>query len=184
MQFVFVGNNLALDFCNTQVAERKKVRDLLLTWSDFYHWAELAELPVEQQPDVEFERVLALRADMTQLIADKAEGHVSASPKLDLLNDYLGIAHDLQHLDFNAASGEFILQPRHRLLPVSAVLAKIAEAAAQALVAEQRYPVKKCANPDCVLHFLDTSRTGKRKWCSMDICGNRTKVAVHQRKHS
>ncbi|HDR6823126.1 TPA: CGNR zinc finger domain-containing protein, partial [Bacillus thuringiensis] len=32
--------------------------------------------------------------------------------------------------------------------------------------------------PDCVLLFIDKS--GKRKWCSMKICGNRKKVAKFQ----
>lgn len=38
--------------------------------------------------------------------------------------------------------------------------------------------VRRCANPHCVLLFLDSS--GRRKWCSMRLCGNRMKVARHQ----
>lgn len=29
----------------------------------------------------------------------------------------------------------------------------------------------------CVLHFFDTSKKGSRRWCSMNICGNKLKVA-------
>ncbi|MFE0150843.1 CGNR zinc finger domain-containing protein [Nonomuraea sp. NPDC059007] len=36
--------------------------------------------------------------------------------------------------------------------------------------------VKHCANPRCVLWFLDVSKNGSRRWCSMDVCGNRAKV--------
>ncbi|MBB5801534.1 putative RNA-binding Zn ribbon-like protein [Saccharothrix ecbatanensis] len=39
--------------------------------------------------------------------------------------------------------------------------------------------LRKCANPDCVLHFQDTSRTGRRLWCSMTGCGNRFKARRH-----
>lgn len=39
--------------------------------------------------------------------------------------------------------------------------------------------IRKCANPDCVLHFVDTSRTGRRQWCSMTACGNRLKARRH-----
>lgn len=39
--------------------------------------------------------------------------------------------------------------------------------------------LRKCANPDCVLHFQDTSRTGRRLWCSMTGCGNRLKARRH-----
>ncbi|MCE6996074.1 CGNR zinc finger domain-containing protein [Saccharothrix sp. S26] len=39
--------------------------------------------------------------------------------------------------------------------------------------------VRKCANPECVLHFQDVSRTGRRLWCSMTACGNRLKARRH-----
>lgn len=37
-----------------------------------------------------------------------------------------------------------------------------------------------CANPDCILVFIN--KTGKRKWCSMKICGNRHKVERFSKK--
>jgi predicted RNA-binding Zn ribbon-like protein len=37
--------------------------------------------------------------------------------------------------------------------------------------------VRKCAR--CVLHFYDTSKKGTRRWCSMQVCGNRLKVAAY-----
>ncbi|WP_433272098.1 CGNR zinc finger domain-containing protein [Actinosynnema sp. CS-041913] len=47
------------------------------------------------------------------------------------------------------------------------------------LRAETPDRLRKCANPDCVLHFQDTSRTGRRQWCSMTVCGNRLKARRH-----
>jgi predicted RNA-binding Zn ribbon-like protein len=41
--------------------------------------------------------------------------------------------------------------------------------------------IRGCANPDCVLWFLDTSRPGTRRWCSMAACGNRDKAVRHGR---
>jgi hypothetical protein len=41
--------------------------------------------------------------------------------------------------------------------------------------------VRPCANRDCVLWFLDTSRPGTRRWCSMAVCGNRDKAVRHGR---
>jgi predicted RNA-binding Zn ribbon-like protein len=41
--------------------------------------------------------------------------------------------------------------------------------------------IRECANPDCVLWFLDTSRPGTRRWCSMASCGNRDKAIRHGR---
>ena len=44
------------------------------------------------------------------------------------------------------------------------------------VLGERPERVRKCANPECVLWFLDTSKNGSRRWCSMEACGNRTKV--------
>jgi predicted RNA-binding Zn ribbon-like protein len=35
---------------------------------------------------------------------------------------------------------------------------------------------RKCAASDCSTLFLDVSKTGRRRWCSMANCGNRNKV--------
>lgn len=43
--------------------------------------------------------------------------------------------------------------------------------------------VKRCEGVNCAIPFVDTSRPGTRRWCSMDRCGNRAKVAAHRRRH-
>ena len=40
--------------------------------------------------------------------------------------------------------------------------------------------MRKCES--CVVHFLDTSKKGARRWCSMNICGNKVKVANYQQR--
>jgi len=37
--------------------------------------------------------------------------------------------------------------------------------------------LRSCEHEDCILHFIDTSKSGKRRWCSMETCGNRHKAA-------
>ncbi|MEV5610330.1 CGNR zinc finger domain-containing protein [Streptomyces sp. NPDC052225] len=39
--------------------------------------------------------------------------------------------------------------------------------------------IRPCAHEACLLHFLDTSRNGTRRWCSMALCGNRAKASRH-----
>lgn len=36
--------------------------------------------------------------------------------------------------------------------------------------------IRECGSHDCQLVFVDTSRPGRRRWCSMGRCGNREKV--------
>jgi predicted RNA-binding Zn ribbon-like protein len=40
--------------------------------------------------------------------------------------------------------------------------------------------IRQCEK--CVVHFFDTSKKGSRRWCSMNICGNKLKVAAYQRR--
>ncbi|MER5746461.1 CGNR zinc finger domain-containing protein [Streptomyces sp. NPDC002225] len=51
------------------------------------------------------------------------------------------------------------------------------------LLAERAERVRHCANPACVLWFYDVSKNGSRRWCSMEVCGNRAKSARFQRSH-
>jgi predicted RNA-binding Zn ribbon-like protein len=56
----------------------------------------------------------------------------------------------------------------------------IVEAVASLLAETDHTRMRKCES--CVLHFLDTSKKGSRRWCSMNICGNKVKVASYQRR--
>lgn len=37
--------------------------------------------------------------------------------------------------------------------------------------------IRKCEHQECSLYFVDKSKSGKRRWCSMELCGNRKKAA-------
>ena len=39
--------------------------------------------------------------------------------------------------------------------------------------------VRRCANDVCLWLFLDDSKSGNRRWCSMSACGNRAKAHRH-----
>jgi predicted RNA-binding Zn ribbon-like protein len=60
--------------------------------------------------------------------------------------------------------------PEHAFAP-------LADAFADLLTAVPVSRVRKCNS--CVLHFYDTSKKGTRVWCSMNLCGNRAKVAAY-----
>ena len=64
------------------------------------------------------------------------------------------------------------------------LLAAVARSAAEIIAEGSRARLRHCANPDCGLFFYDNSRTRRRRWCSMAVCGNRSKVAAFARKHA
>jgi len=63
-----------------------------------------------------------------------------------------------------------------------AALSPIALAAATLLVEVDRRRIRRCRSDRCGLWFLDTSKNGRRRWCSMATCGNRAKAARHHQK--
>jgi predicted RNA-binding Zn ribbon-like protein len=64
------------------------------------------------------------------------------------------------------------------------LLAAIARSGAEIIAEGPRARLRICANPHCGLFFYDDSRTRRRRWCCMAVCGNRNKVAVFARKHA
>src|SRR4051794_13576072 len=66
--------------------------------------------------------------------------------------------------------------------PVDAALATLARDAIDLVSGPLATRVRECARPDCALLFVDTSRPGRRRWCSMEACGNRTKTAAYRRR--
>jgi predicted RNA-binding Zn ribbon-like protein len=57
------------------------------------------------------------------------------------------------------------------------ILYKIANSVVDTLQQVSWDRLKQCQHEDCILHFVDTSKAGKRRWCSMETCGNRYKAA-------
>ncbi|MCK2240393.1 MULTISPECIES: ABATE domain-containing protein [unclassified Crossiella] len=66
--------------------------------------------------------------------------------------------------------------------PISgaALLSAFARDAIELFGGPYRHRVRHCAAADCHLLFVDTSRPGARRWCSMQRCGNRAKQRVRQ----
>jgi predicted RNA-binding Zn ribbon-like protein len=64
------------------------------------------------------------------------------------------------------------------------LLAAGARSAAEIIAEGPRARLRLCANPRCGLFFCDTSRTHRRRWCSMTVCGNRHKVAAFARRNA
>jgi predicted RNA-binding Zn ribbon-like protein len=56
----------------------------------------------------------------------------------------------------------------------------IVDATVDLLTETESSRIRKCES--CVVHFFDTSKKGSRRWCSMNICGNKLKVANYRRR--
>jgi predicted RNA-binding Zn ribbon-like protein len=93
---------------------------------------------------------------------------------------------------FAAASAPFTLRTvihdgRPELEPADAGtrggVARIAAAIARAGADGSWDRVKICPADDCLFAFYDESRNRSRTWCSMRVCGNRTKTRAYRARH-
>ncbi|MGH3498854.1 MAG: CGNR zinc finger domain-containing protein [Nocardioidaceae bacterium] len=57
---------------------------------------------------------------------------------------------------------------------------RLAAAAAKLAIEGTLERVKICPADGCRVAFYDTSRNHSRQWCSMEVCGNRSKVRAHR----
>jgi predicted RNA-binding Zn ribbon-like protein len=53
---------------------------------------------------------------------------------------------------------------------------------ARMLAEEDFSDVKACEGASCTLLFADRTRARSRRWCSMGICGNRSKQIAHRHR--
>jgi len=81
-----------------------------------------------------------------------------------------------------AESGGLRLVERPKEGTLLALLAPIALDAAFVLTRTDPGRLRRCASARCGAWFVDTSKGGRRKWCSMATCGNRAKATTHRRR--
>jgi predicted RNA-binding Zn ribbon-like protein len=77
-------------------------------------------------------------------------------------------------------AGMPVLRPPREARTPRGALALIAADAAELLGTELRERLRICPGPGCRGRFLDDSPAGRRRWCSMAVCGNRSKAAAHR----
>lgn len=68
-------------------------------------------------------------------------------------------------------------------LQLGSPLGAMARLGADLLVSAEPASIRCCAGPGCGWLFQDTSPNKRRRWCSMESCGNRAKARRHYHKH-
>ncbi|MFI6880483.1 CGNR zinc finger domain-containing protein [Streptomyces sp. NPDC050400] len=64
------------------------------------------------------------------------------------------------------------------------LLTLVARDGVDLLTGPHAHRVRECAAPDCTLLFVDESRPGRRRWCSMDTCGARAKMQGYRARRA
>lgn len=178
MTFPFVGNNLAIDFLNTQIVDRGEIIELLNEPQDLYDWACEAGISVDSNvKNQELVGSLELRRALKDIFLSVLNNQTIPKKTYKIFNQYL--LNHLTEQKLTSVNGVLVLQPIHKKLSIDNLLGFVANEAALLLTSKKINKLKRCSNPKCILLFLDISKAGKRRWCSMDVCGNRAKAANH-----
>ena len=189
--FLFVGNHLALDFLNTRPVLAEGPQELLPDVDALVRWLVASGLLTKQkgntlakkwretpQAAVSLRELLKFRERLRAMVVRQEAGFSVSDAFIAELNSLLK-----QHPSVIALQrkGEKLdLEAAFETEKPNDVWAPIATAVAELLSNLPPARLRKCEA--CVVHFLDTSKKGSRRWCSMNICGNKIKVAAYQKR--
>jgi len=171
--FAIIGGHPALDLANTVAPRADGGTDHLATASDLLEWAqraavvsasEAARVSAAWSPEAALADVHAIRALIEPALAGRSLPEVSRR--------------------WASAVGRSVLVPGdgHAELEVGTDPAfligdRLADAVVDLLRTADRSRLRECPIPDggCGWLFLDRSRNGSRRWCTMDDCGTHAK---------
>lgn len=174
------GEPLAVDLADTLVTVTEPATDLLADDDRCARWWDLQHdrlPPGWAAPGLEATRALrdAIRAVLDAVIAG------SESPgALDAINVAASKAPSVPQLV--RVDGDW--QLRHEFLvgnPEALSLGLAAASLIEVMTGPAAKRLRRCANPGCSMLFV--AEDARRKWCTQNICGNRTRVARHYQRH-
>lgn len=199
--FELSGGALALDYVNTWGDRARPETDQLRAFADLLAFAVQTGLMDEPQRrrlehaaggkagepaggPAAFAAALGLRESLYRIFAGQARGREALARDLAVLNAVL--QEGLAHLRVEARTPGPATTFAWSFAPsdlATAPLWPIARSAADLLTSPDAARVSQCDGSDCTWLFLDRSRTGNRRWCSMSSCGNRAKARRHYHRN-
>lgn len=191
--FLFVGNHLALDFLNTKPILEGEPTELLPNAAALERWSLASGIVTSPQDRVRMrgwrksreaetfvQKLIAFRERLRAAVLRLEGGSLPGDTFLAEMNVLLKKHPQRDHLNKQGSKivRNRLLEPRRpedMWTPIVAATSKL-------LSEVEPSRIRKCEAESCVVHFYDTSKKGSRRWCSMNICGNKLKVAAYQRR--
>lgn len=178
----WLGGSPAIDLVNTLRERWRRRVECLVDGADLAEWLRRAGL---LGPDAgrapagpgQLARARRLREAIDGALRAAVEGRPAAPADIAVIDEALALA---PRPALRAHGDEVRLDERPAADPVDAALGAVALDAARILGTGLRVRLRICGADDCSARFLDTSPSGRRRWCSMAGCGNRSKVRRHR----
>lgn len=176
-----VANVLCLELVNTVNNWHDPRRDLLDDADSTAEWAALAGIPLDRRPTAaEAGRARRLRSEVREVFRAVAHGEPARADGLAAVLEAHRRGLRSATLEPDAGRTAYRLHwPSPTDLDV--VVAAVAASATRLLAEGPLDRVGEC--PSCGWLYLDTSRNGRRRWCSMQTCGARDKARAYYERH-
>jgi predicted RNA-binding Zn ribbon-like protein len=178
--FVVGGEPLAIDLADTLVLVTDPPTDLLAgeQFARFWHLHDWALPPRWRMPD----RATTVRARgaIRHLLDATIDGHRPERAAITLVNQLAARATVGTELA-TGPEGWRLVERWHADDRRDLALAAAARSVQALLTGESEARLRRCANPACSMLFVATD--ARRKWCTDNRCGNRTRVARHHDRH-
>jgi predicted RNA-binding Zn ribbon-like protein len=187
----WVGGHVALDFANTVGAVNSDhPQNYLHNYDDLLSWSQQADqigpnsrrylsAGSERAKAEAFKESEVLSANLRALFGAAARQQKLPQAALDHLNSLVHKTAAWRHIatcDDNDQGRKINCGWDFKGAPPVAVLGPIVWRAVELLETGAVDRVKECPADDCGWLFLDTSKNRSRQWCSMQTCGNASKV--------
>jgi predicted RNA-binding Zn ribbon-like protein len=165
-------------FLNTHDIEEGK--DELATTADYLDWLRRQRLVAEEVEvtAAELQRARSVREALRGLTFANNGGPLYP---VDLATLNQAAAENALHVRFLAARNARLESER---TGADAALGRILTAVFTAMVDGTWPRLKACRRHSCRWSFYDRSKNRSSTWCSMQVCGNRTKAETYRRRRT
>ncbi len=171
----FDSGALALDFAYTGAMGGDPAWERLRTPGDLAAWLSERFTGIDGTvTDRDLMDAAALRAAIAGIAAATSRGEEPGRDDVDVVNLFAATP------DIPPALPGGSRQAGRTRARASQALSALAREAIALFGAESAGRIRECSADDCALVFYDGSRSNNRRWCSMQRCGNRSKVRAHR----
>ena len=183
--FLWLANWPALDFMNTEYMQAGERIELFTTAEDVADWLRAARLPDVPPAVRSKEQLLVAARDYRKCLHSGVERLVSGDVRADTISATNRLLEgDRFSFRLQRGRGGFQLQRHWNFASPADYIVPVALSFAELLGTADLSRIRRCKNPECPLVFYDTSKSATRNWCSLDICGNKLRVAAFRKRHS
>jgi predicted RNA-binding Zn ribbon-like protein len=179
----FIAGNLALDFVNSaELRGDPAAGDVLRTPADLVDWGRrygLLGTDAGAADESDLEAALATREVLYRLFVARVHGEVAAHRDLTELAAAVGQAHAAARL---VPGEDGRLRWEWDPADPATVRNAAAATAAELLCTGPLERLKQCPGEHCGWLFLDATKRGNRRWCSMSECGQEAKSARRRQR--